>query len=85
MAIRDIRAVPPAQWPATPVGKVMRSEELRVATPDEPLTEAFAELARRDIGQLPVLDHGRLVGMLRRRDVARWIELAWQPASTRPA
>ena len=43
------------------------------------LAEAFARLAQGDIGQLPVLDDGHLVGMLQRRDIARWLELAWGP------
>jgi CBS domain-containing protein len=82
VSLTDVRGVPPADWPATPVSHVMRSgESLPVATPNEPVAEAFEELAQRNIEQLPVLDHGRLVGMLQRRDIARWLELAWRPVS----
>jgi CBS domain-containing protein len=52
---------------------------LVVATPDEPMARAFEQLAVRDIEQLPVVDRGQLVGMLQRRDVARWLELMWAP------
>jgi Zn-dependent protease/CBS domain-containing protein len=83
VSLSDVRRVPPAQWSATPVDSVMRADEsLALAKPEEPLAEAFEELARRDVGQLPVLDHGQLVGMLLRRDIARWLELAWAPSST---
>ena len=52
-----------------------------VATPEEPLTTAFEQLvATHDIDQMPVVSRGNLVGVLRRRDVARWLELAWQPS-----
>jgi Zn-dependent protease/predicted transcriptional regulator len=76
----DMRWVPPGDWPTTPVSAVMiPTVALSVAFPREPLAKAFAELAQRDIGQLPVLDHGRLVGMLKRGDIARWLELSWRP------
>jgi hypothetical protein len=35
------------------------------------------------VSQLPVVDDGRLVGMLHRRDVARWIELHLQQPGAR--
>lgn len=74
----DMKSVPPAEWRTTQVTSVMRPRSsLVVAEPEEPLAEAFAQLAQGDIAQLPVLDEGRLVGMLQRRDVARWLELAW--------
>jgi Zn-dependent protease/CBS domain-containing protein len=84
ISLTEVRGVPSAEWPATPVGRVMRpNESLTLATPDEPVAQAFEQLAAQDIEQLPVLDHGRLVGMLQRRDVARWLELAWNPAGAR--
>ena len=82
----DMKSVPPAQWRTTEVTSVMRPRpSLVVAKPGDPLAQAFAQLAQGDIAQLPVLDEGRLVGMLRRRDVARWLELAWGPIVPNPA
>jgi Zn-dependent protease/CBS domain-containing protein len=84
ISMADLRAVPPADWPRTTVAEVMRPRDsLAVATPDEPLVRALEELVRRDVGQLPVLDRGRFVGMLQRRDVGRWLELAWAPPTQR--
>ena len=86
VAFADVRRVPQQEWAATPVAQVMRAgARLPIAKPDEPLVEAFEELARRDVGQLPVLDHGELVGMLLRSDVARWLDLTWQPRRPDPA
>jgi Zn-dependent protease/predicted transcriptional regulator len=80
ISMSDMRPLSPAEWPTTQVASVMRpTSSLVVAAPQEPLAEAFALLAQRDIGQLPVVDGRRLVGMLRRRDIARWLELAWGP------
>jgi CBS domain-containing protein len=81
VTIADIRGVPSDRWAVTTVGSIMRPrDELYVTSPDEDLSRAFEQLARRDIGQLPVEQDGRFVGMLRRRDVTRWLELAWRPA-----
>jgi Zn-dependent protease/CBS domain-containing protein len=92
VSVSDVRAVPPNQWAITSVGSIMRAADvLVVAKPSDPLVSAFERLSQQDIGQLPVLQEGTLVGMLRRRDVTRWLELAWRPApgratpSTRPS
>ena len=39
--------------------------------PDTSLHDAYALMRRRGVHHLPVLEHGRLVGMLAERDVAR--------------
>jgi len=78
----DVRTVPTGQWPWTRVSSVMRPEALlAVTSPQEPLAAAFDRLVHEDVAQLPVLDEGELVGMLHRRDVARWLELSWSPRS----
>lgn len=82
VSLSDVRRISPDQWSTTPVDRVMRKDDsLIVANPDEPLAEAFEHLATQNVGQLPVLDHGQLVGMLLRSDVGRWLELAWSPQS----
>jgi CBS domain-containing protein len=78
VCLSDVRRVPREAWLSTRVDQVMRpADVLAVATPEEPLADAFERLAQNDIGQLPVLEGGRIVGLLNRRDVARRLELAW--------
>ncbi len=77
VSIADVRHVPPGEWAATSVAAVMQPwQSVATARPEEPLAEAFARLVQRNVDQLPVLEAGRLVGILQRRDVARWLELA---------
>lgn len=77
VSVADVRAVPADSWWITPVASIMRNLDApRVTAPDRPVEEAFEQLARQDIEQMPVVVDGHLVGMLRRRDVARWLELA---------
>jgi Zn-dependent protease/CBS domain-containing protein len=85
VSLSNVRAVPPADWLATTVGSVMQAAggSLATTTPEQPLAKAFEQLARLDIDQLPVLDGGKLVGVLQRRDIARWLELSWGPVAGR--
>ena len=42
-----------------------------VATPDEPLDEALQRMAQEQVRRLPVVDDGKLIGILAQADVAR--------------
>jgi CBS domain-containing protein len=57
------------------------ADKLDVVTPREDATDALTKLARRDVRQMPVVDNGQLVGMLRRRDILKWLQLNAEPAS----
>jgi CBS domain-containing protein len=54
------------------------SENPVVAKPDEPLDAALQRMAQEQVRRLPVVDEGRLVGILAQADVAREA----RPAST---
>jgi CBS domain-containing protein len=53
-----------------PVAEVC-SESPHVAAPDESLDVALQRMAEQQVRRLPVVDGGRLVGMLAQADVAR--------------
>jgi Zn-dependent protease/CBS domain-containing protein len=76
VTLEDVRKVPHPDWAMTTVGQIMTTaDKLIEVTPDEDAAEALRELAQRDVRQLPVVRNGELVGMLRRRDIMRWIQL----------
>ncbi len=51
------------------------AEQVESAAPREEAGEAIMKLARRDVNQIPVLENGHLIRMLRRRDIVRWLQL----------
>ncbi len=76
VCLEDVRKVPRTQWQDVQVREVMTpSDALSVVTPETELNDALLALGRRDVEQLPVVSEGRLVGVLRRRDILRWLEL----------
>ncbi len=50
-------------------------KELEVVTPREDAMDDFQKLAKRDMCQIPVVQNGELVGMLRWRDILRWLQV----------
>jgi Zn-dependent protease/CBS domain-containing protein len=76
ITLEDVRKVPREEWDEIRVREIMTpSEELDVISRREDATEALQKITRRDVRQLPVVQDGRLVGLLRRRDIMRWLQL----------
>jgi Zn-dependent protease len=49
--------------------------ELVYVTPDQGVAEAFDHLQRLDLRQMPVVRNNQIVGLLRRKDILRWLQL----------
>jgi CBS domain-containing protein len=56
------------------------SRDVIVVSPDTPLWEAFAILLRNKIRRLPVVQNGKLVGIVTERDLFKWVvRVAFEP------
>jgi CBS domain-containing protein len=76
VTLEDIRSTPREEWESTTVREIMTTKhDLVIMEPDEDAAEALNILAARDISQIPVVHESRLLGMLRRRDIVRWMQL----------
>jgi Zn-dependent protease/CBS domain-containing protein len=76
VTIDDIRKVSRGQWESTTVRSVMTPyDELITMDPQDDAAEAMNKLVSRDISQIPIVEGKELVGMLRRRDIVRWMQL----------
>lgn len=75
VALEDVRKVSRDDWDSTPVRDIMtRAEQLAVVSPQEKVSEALNQLEQRDVRQVPVVQDGHLLGLLRRRDIMRWLQ-----------
>jgi CBS domain-containing protein len=72
----DVRKVEPEARDSKLVRDVMTpSEKLLVVAPEEGVSDAFNRLQSGDIRQLPVVSGEGIVGLLRRKDIVRWLQL----------
>lgn len=72
----EAKAVPRPRWPLTLVEEAMIPlEQLTVVSPEMPVSEALALLARANVNQLPVVADGRLEGILSRERVLQFLYL----------
>jgi CBS domain-containing protein len=55
--------------------RISRIFGINSVTADRDAAEAMAQLQQRDVRQLPVMRNGSLVGLLRRRDLVKWLQL----------
>jgi CBS domain-containing protein len=76
VCLHDIRAVDRRRWDDTTVSAIMTPrDKLLVASPQEETDEALNKMQGGDHRQLPVVENSHLVGILRRRDIMRYLQL----------
>lgn len=75
--VRDVHRTPRDQWPQTPVQAVMTPRE-RVPTVETGTRalDVLMLLASKGLEQVPVLDEGRMVGLISRRELVDRVHLA---------
>jgi CBS domain-containing protein len=76
VTLEDIRKVTREDWDTTTVGQIMTpADQLASVTPQDDAADALDKLLQRDVRQVPVIYDGHLVGLVRRRDIVRYLEL----------
>ena len=66
----EVKTVDRARWPYTTVGDVMRPlNSLHTVTADRPLAEALEMMGREDVNQIPVVQQGKLAGIISRAHI----------------
>jgi CBS domain-containing protein len=69
---KELRTVPRDRWNATPGAEAMQPvERLHQIDADAPVTQALDAIGHEDVNQLPVLEHGRLRGIISRDHILR--------------
>lgn len=76
VTLNEIRQVPRERWDETPVSAVMaKAADLRTVGPDDEVLDALRILAEYDVNQLPAVSFGRLVGLLSRSNLIRYLQV----------
>jgi CBS domain-containing protein len=76
VTVTDLRHLRQEDWTTTPVRQIMTpAATLHTVTPEEDLRQAIGLLAEHRYHQLPVVEHGRLVGLLNRDHVMQYLQL----------
>jgi Zn-dependent protease len=76
VCLDDVRRVPSGERQTKTISDIMTPKsDLITINPDDPASDALKEISNRSIRQLVVLQDGELFGLVRRRDIVRYLQL----------
>jgi Zn-dependent protease len=76
ICLDDVRRVPTNERATKTVKEIMTPRsELVTINPDDPANEALQEISQRAIRQLVVIEDGKLYGLIRRKDIVKFLQL----------
>ena len=76
VCLDDVRRVSASERETKTVSDIMTPKsDLVTISPDDPANDALNEISKRSIRQLVVLQDGKLFGLVRRRDIVRYLQL----------
>jgi Zn-dependent protease/predicted transcriptional regulator len=76
VTLEDVRKVAREDWDTAVVREIMTpADQLVTVSPGDDAAGALDKLTQNDVRQLPVLRGGELLGLLRRRDIIKWLQL----------
>jgi len=81
LTVSDIRKVPREDWPNTPAqGAMTPRERIVTVTPESRAVDVLRLLGERSLNQVPVIDEGRMIGLVTRRELVDRVRLTEQLA-----
>ncbi len=78
ITLSDIKRVPADEWRNTPVSSIMTRPPLQTIKPDDNMSTAVRMMAEHGLNQLPVVVENRIVGMLCRADIIRYVQIHYE-------
>jgi predicted transcriptional regulator len=74
LTIRNVKSVPQSSWDITQVEKIMLPiDRLRAARPEQDVLSIVEEMNENDINQMPVISEGRVIGLITRDNLIRFM------------
>lgn len=76
VTLSDVKEVPRERWDRTPVREIMTpADRLKVLRPGDDVRTALEIIQQHDINQIPVMEDGRVQGLVTRGDLIRAIQI----------
>ncbi len=76
VCLEDVKATPREKWADTTVAEIMTPKErLEAVSPEDDGNKILNRLTAKDIHQVPVVEGGRVTGIICRSDILRYIQL----------
>jgi Zn-dependent protease/CBS domain-containing protein len=76
VCLADVRKLEPSQWAGTSVSEIMTPvAALHSLAPGDKASDAMNRLALHRVNQLPVVEAERLLGLVSREDILKWLTL----------
>lgn len=80
VCLKDVHRLARSEWDVRTVADIMTpTDRLEVVSSDADGLAALNALGRRNVNQVPVVDRGRVVGIVTREDVLRWLSVYGDP------
>ena len=74
ITLRQIKKVPKAKWDITTVQDVMTpASKLKAAYPDQDVLTLLEKMDERKTNYIPVIEAGKIIGIVNREDLARFV------------
>jgi len=76
VCLEDVKKVPKDEWPSVRVTEVMTPrEELATVSPNDDGNDLLAVLGAKNVHQVPVVEHGKIRGIVCRTDILQFMQL----------
>jgi Zn-dependent protease len=76
LTVHEIKGIPRDRWPVVTVSEAMTpAEKVTVVDPRTDLMAALEKMDDADVAQMPVLEAGRLVGMIGREQILHYVRV----------
>lgn len=83
ICLSDLPKRPREVWDSTSVSEIMTpAHQLIAVSPQQGAGEALNLLGQHNVNQLPVVQDGQLVGLVRREDILKWLSLKTGPGAS---
>lgn len=80
VCLEDVRKLDRAAWPYKSVREIMTpAGKLKQAGPQDDVPHVMSLLSEARVNQIPVVDDGRVRGLVRREDILKWLALYEKP------